>query len=225
MPPTFIDLQPGKNKLSIKDYPNLKYGFRQIENLLIDDEESNCEYNCGSVRSIDLSHFDSSEVTQMNNMFERMACLSHINFGSIRFKNITSIENAFDWVNAGLFTDGDLLDLSNIDFSQILDTTEMLYGCNFATVNLTGCDMSKVKRAYGMFENCRISKLILNESKLSNAVIEAITQEVREWTCLEEVSLKGCEMDTIKLIVNGLTFDRPETWDSIKFILDKNSRF
>ena len=233
-PPSFIDLQSGENTLSIKDYPDLKYGFRQIEDgfrqiedCVIkdsneDNDTENCEYNCESVRSIDLSHFDSSKVTQMNNMFERMAYLNHINFGSIRFKNITSIAHAFDWVNAGPGAhNGDLLDLSKIDFSQILDTTEMFYGCCFDTVDLTGCDMSNIESADNMFYICGIHKLILDGSKLSSAVIEAITSESREWDSLEEVSLKRCDINIIASIIFGLTFDRPETWKSIKFILDK----
>ncbi len=69
-PPTFIELQPGENILTVETYPDLKYGFypeqRRSDSISIND-------SCQSIIEVDLSHFDASEVQSTSSMFDDLS--------------------------------------------------------------------------------------------------------------------------------------------------------
>lgn len=226
-PPTYIELQPGENILTAEEYPALKYGFRQIENFVISEVEHGdsdyCgEYNGGEIISVDLSHFDASEMMTMDNMFQDMQALSEIKFGCVKIEHVTSMVYAFSCVGQeSEKCESSILDLSGIDFSKVTDASRMLSGCSFATVILTDCDFSSVKNAEDMF-NCFYGKhLILDGANLSEEVVNAM------WSCemsdLESISLKRCDREMVRgmiELVGAIDAARPDCVKPIDIILD-----
>lgn len=209
-PPTFIELQPGNNILSVENYPMLKYGFRQIDNPWLDAYPNTTnEYNCGDVVLVDLSHFDSADMTSMEDMFRKMENLKEIIFGDIRIENVISMNSAFEW------TAVENLDLTRIDFSHVIDAEMMAYSQGDREVILAGCDLSNVKTAEGIFNG--VSKLNLDGALLSEAVIDAMDRE-EEYGCenLKEISMKGCAPELIESVIAHLQNGKP---DNVNFEL------
>lgn len=215
-PPTFIELQPGNNILSVKDYPALRYGFKQIDDFRLDATFPDCpnEYNCGDVLHVDLSHFDASEMVSMDRMFERMENLENIFFGEARIDNVTSMNSAFEW------TDVEKLDLTCINFSNVTDAEMMTYSKGDRTVILAGRDLSNVKTAEGIFNG--VSKLDLDGALLSDAVIEAMAQD-EEFGCegLKEISMKGCNIRMIRAVLKSILESESDVLPRIRVVVDK----
>lgn len=209
-PPTFIELQPGENILSPTHYPALKYGFEQIDQPRLDSySDASNEYNCGDVLLVDLRHFDSTEMTSMDGMFHKMENLENIIFGDIRIENVTSMNNAFEW------TAVEKLDLTNINFSNVIEAEMMAYSQGDREVIQAGCDLSNVKTAEGIFNG--VSKLNLDGALLSEAVIDAMDRE-EEYGCedLKEISMKGCAPELIESVIAHLQNGKP---DNVNFEL------
>lgn len=203
-PPTFIELQPGNNILSVSKYPALKYGFKQIDIPWFDKNvcpDATNQYNCGDVLLVDLSHFDSAEMTSMEDMFRKMENLKEIIFGDIRIENVISMNSAFEW------TAVENLDLTHIDFSQVIDAEMMTYSQGNLRVNLSGCDLSKVIAAEGIFNG--VTQLNLDRATLSEAIIEAMRWDA-EGSCedLEEISMIDCDIRFISSVIKKLNFLR-----------------
>lgn len=228
-PPTYIELQPGENILTVDEYPDLKHGFSQIDCANLDDKdacENIIEYNCGNIVMMDLSNFDFSEMTSMKGMFKRMENLTHLFMERIfmggleRIKNITSMASAFEWTGAGMGAGEpmDRLDLSIIDFSQVKDASFMLYGCPFPLVDLSTCDMSQINSAESIFDNNSIQYLILDNAKLSKEIIEEI--QFTDWCSLRSISMRGCDFQTIRSVLKAILDERPDTWPRVEVIID-----
>lgn len=126
---TLIQLQPGFNIITIEDYPGLKYGFKSTAKELA--------YNCCITR-IDLSHFDSKEVTDMSFMFFNMADLRFIDFTGFDTSNVENM--------SGAFCDCDLesLDLSSFNTSKVKVMAWMFINCD-CPLDLSHFDMRNVK--------------------------------------------------------------------------------
>lgn len=218
-PPTFIELKPGNNILSVSKYPALKYGFKQIDIPWFDENvcpDATNEYNCGDVLYVDLSHFDSTEMTSMEDMFRRMENLEEIIFGDIRIENVISMNSAFEW------TAVEKLDLTHIDFSQVIDAEMMTYSEGDRKVILTGCNLSNVKTAEGIFNG--VSKLNLDQSVLSDVVIEAMRYDVEGGSeDLKEISMVGCEIRMIRSVLKSVMENRPDFLPRVRVILDKEA--
>ena len=207
-PPTFIELQPGKNVLTVEQYPDLENGFSQIDEYELDANDPDCqnEYNCGDVISVDLSHFDPSEMTTMDWMFRRMENLTTIDFGDIHINNVTSMDSTFEWIAAKE------LNLTNIDFTQVTNAEMMTYCKERLKVILTGCDLSRVESADDIFSG--VTYLNLDRTKLSDEVIDAMGWWHGEGGCenLEEISMRGCDVQLIESVIRQLLTGKTENF-------------
>ena len=76
-----IMLKKGENIISVKDYPELKYGF-SMENNPIMRTEGLPEH----ISRINLSDYDTSEITDMSSMFSGCSSLK-IKFGNREVRN------------------------------------------------------------------------------------------------------------------------------------------
>lgn len=144
-----------------------------------------------SISSLDLSSFDTSNVTNMSHMFAT-SCDSHLDLSNFDTSNVTDMSYMFRTCNftsldissfntskvenmVGMFEDCDKLEslnLSNFNVENIEDMTDLFYGCeNLKTVDLTGFKTSNVKVMAGMFAQCAKLKM-LNLTNFDTANVE-----------------------------------------------------
>ena len=104
-----------------------------------------------NLTTLDLSNFDTSKVTNMSYMFGNMYNLTTINLSSFDTSQVTDMSGMFFEIS-NLTT----LDLSSFDTSQVTNMSSMFSGmCDLATLNLSNFDTSKVTDMKDMFNNMR----------------------------------------------------------------------
>ena len=100
------------------------------------------------METIDLSSFNTSEVTTMNTMFYMMNSLKSIDVSGFNTSKVTDMNAMFDLT--GVI---EQLDVSNFDTSNVTDMKWMFFGLNkLKKLNLTNFDTNKVTNMYGMFD-------------------------------------------------------------------------
>ena len=100
--------------------------------------------------SIDLSALDTSEVTNMNDMFEDCSSLTSLDVRNFDTSNVTDMSSMF-YLCIRLTS----LDVSKFDTSNVTDMSRMFYDCRSLTsLDLSNFDTSKVTDMSDMFENC-----------------------------------------------------------------------
>ena len=126
-------------------------------------------YNMTKIKSIDFSHFDSSEVTDINSLFSRCVELETITFGDdFNTKKVTNMSNLF--FGCSNLTS---IDLSKFNTEFVTNMSYLFSGCNsLESINFNGIDTSSVVDMSNMFYNCRslkISELLnFNTKKVTN---------------------------------------------------------
>ena len=102
-----------------------------------------------NLTTLDLSNFDTSKVTNMGMMFDGMSNITTLNLSNFDTSKVTNMHSMFSRMS-NLTS----LDLSNFDTSQVTVMTEMFEDMsNLITLNLSNFDTSKVKIMYAMFRN------------------------------------------------------------------------
>ena len=104
-------------------------------------------YGMSSLTTLDLSNFDTSKVTDMQYMFYDMSSLTMLNLSSFDTSKVTEMQYMF-YDMSSLTT----LDLSNFDTSKVTYMNGMFrYMSSLTMLNLSSFDTSKVKYMNGMF--------------------------------------------------------------------------
>ena len=108
-------------------------------------------YDMQNLTALDLSNFDTSKVTDMNAMFYRVINLTTLNLSNFDTSMVTDMEEMF-YVMNNLTS----LDLSNFDTSQVTNMGWMFRDMlNLTSLNLSNFDTSKVTNMSHMFTNMR----------------------------------------------------------------------
>ena len=104
-----------------------------------------------NLRSITgLSYLNTSEVTNMGEMFSGCITLASIDMSHFNTSKVTNMQNMFT-ACYGLTS----LDLSSFDTRNVTDMSEMFYFCtNLLSTNLSSFNTSKVTDMHWMFFNC-----------------------------------------------------------------------
>ena len=104
-------------------------------------------YGMSNLTTLDLSSFNTSQVTDMKYMFTYMFNLTTLDLSSFNTFKVTDMNHMFSAMR-NLTT----LDLSNFDTSKVINMQYMFSGMrNLTTLNLSNFDTSKVANMYGMF--------------------------------------------------------------------------
>ena len=107
-------------------------------------------YNCSSLKSIDLSRFDTSKVTDMDAMFHGCSSLESIDLSNFNTSKVTDMGYMFYYCSSLKS-----IDLSNFDTSKVTDMDAMFYGCSsLESIDLSNFDTSKVTDMGFMFKGC-----------------------------------------------------------------------
>ena len=139
-----------------QDTIEYKYDFNETDNfveLIWDDNVNNCQnmfYKCSNITEIDLSNFNTSQVTNMSYMFSYCNQLTSLNLSNFNTFQVTNM--SFMFRNCSSLTS---IDLSNFNTSKVTNMKSMFYGCQkLKSLDLSNFDTSQVKDMYYMFRNC-----------------------------------------------------------------------
>ncbi len=110
----------------------------------------NMFYNCRELTSLDLSSFDTSNVTTMFTMFRDCRGLTSLDLSSFDTSNVTNMYYMFQ--DCRVLTS---LDLSSFDTSNVTNMRNMFYYCNSLTsLDLSSFNTSNVTLMDNMFYYC-----------------------------------------------------------------------
>ena len=106
--------------------------------------------NMFNLTSLNLSNFNTSKVTNMGSMFDGMSSLTSLNLSNFDTSQVKYMNYMFSYMSS-LTT----LDLSNFDTSQVAYMNSMFSGTSLTSLNLSNFDTSKVMKMSNMFFNMR----------------------------------------------------------------------
>ncbi|MDD3392371.1 MAG: BspA family leucine-rich repeat surface protein [Bacilli bacterium] len=144
---------------------NSSYLFQRLTNLssidLSNFDTSNVTnmsylfYGCSSLTSLDVTNFDTSNVTNMSYMFYGCNHLTSLNVSNFYTSNVTNMSNMF-----GSCSSLTSLDVANFDTSNVTNMSNMFYNCSSLTnIDVSNFDTSNVTNMNSMFKSmaCLIS--------------------------------------------------------------------
>ena len=140
-------------KLWLDPTDKTAYYYTEPEKVYLNEDSSKMfhsedyEYKIKNILELDLSNFDTSQVTDMNIMFNHMRDLTTLDLSNFDTSQVTDMNIMFNHMR-----DLTTLDLSNFDTSKVTNMRGMFGAMfNLTTLNLSSFDTSKVTDMYGMF--------------------------------------------------------------------------
>jgi surface protein len=110
---------------------------------------------CPYLNTIICTDFDTSNVTNMSSMFEKCPSLKSLDLSSFDTSNVTNMSNMFSMSNTAISQIMTSLDLSSFDTSNVTNMSGMFYQCKGLTsLNISSFDLSSVKNIGNMFYGC-----------------------------------------------------------------------
>ena len=157
-------------------------------------------FNCRSLTSLDLSKFDTSNVTDMSYMFAGCNSLTSLDVSNFNTSEVTDMSDMFAGCNS--LTS---LDLRNFDTSKVTDMNNMFAGCSSLTsLDLRNFDTSKVTDMNDMFSSCSsLTSLDLRNFDTSNVT----SMGGMFSSCSSLTSLDLRNFDTSKVTTMGYMFE------------------
>ena len=130
-------------------------------------------WDCSSLSSLDLSSFDTSKVTNMIRMFSDCSSLSSLDLSSFDTSAVTVMGSMFSGCSSL-----SSLDLSSFDTSKVTNMESMFYSCsNLTSLDLSSFNTSKVTKMNMMFSNCSsLTSLDLSSFDTSKASMRYMFQ-------------------------------------------------
>jgi len=107
-------------------------------------------YGCSSLESIDLSSFNTNNVTNMYGMFSFCSSLESIDLSSFNTNNVTNMSFMFY-----LCSSLESIDLSSFNTNNVTNMVGMFYRCSsLESIDLSSFNTNNVTNMYSMFYEC-----------------------------------------------------------------------
>ena len=141
------------------------YWWSDAEIICLPANVSHMFYNCTRLTSLDVSGFDTSNVTSMQSMFSGCSSLTSLDVSGFDTSNVTTM--AYMFYNCSGLTS---LDVSVFNTSKVTDMHGMFYSCSsLSSLDLSGFDTSNVTSIENLFYNCSgLTSLDLSNFNTSN---------------------------------------------------------
>ena len=161
---------------------------------------TNMFYGCASLKNINLSSFNTEKVTNMGDMFSKCSSLTSLDLSSFNTANVTGMSSMFDGCSS--LTS---LDLSNFNTAKVTSMYGVFYECSsltsldlssFNTANVTKFGSLGGESSGGMFRGC--SSLTRLDLSGFNTV-NAITMNYMFYDCSSLTSLDLSSFNTINV--------------------------
>ena len=119
------------------------------------------------IEELDLSTWDTSNVTDMGGMFNMCTNLKKLNISNFDTSEVTSMKRMFD--NCRNLVS---LDLSNFDTTNVTNMADMFENCNLLeSLNISSFNTENVTQMYCMFYNCKA----LTDIDFTNFSMKSVT--------------------------------------------------
>ena len=106
--------------------------------------------DCSSLTSLDLSSFNTSNVTNMTSLFRGCLSLTSLDLSSFNTTNVTNMGSMFN--SCSSLTS---LDVNSFNTSKVTDIGGMFYGCSsLISLDVSNFDTTNVTGMASMFQNC-----------------------------------------------------------------------
>jgi prepilin-type N-terminal cleavage/methylation domain-containing protein len=132
-------------------------------------------FDCNTLVDVDVSHFNTSNVTNMSHVFHKCYEIQYINVSNWDTSNVTILREFVSW-------DKKLksLDVSNWDTSNGTDISAMFYDCrSLEVIDIVNWDVRKIVNMYTTFVNC-ISLKELDFSKWETNSLTTLSDPLYE---------------------------------------------
>ena len=140
------------------------YYYAEPEKVYLNEDSNRMFRDLSNLISLDVSSFDTSQVTNMEAMFAGMSNLTSLNLSNFDTSKVTRMNSMFEGVSR-LTT----LDLSNFDTSQVTNMEAMFgYMYGLTSLSISNFNTSQVTNMRDMFSNMRnLTSLNLSNFKTS----------------------------------------------------------
>ena len=107
-------------------------------------------YNCKTLTSLDVSGFNTSNVTNMSLMFSSCSALTSLDVSGFNTSNVTNMDSMFSDCSAVTS-----LNVNGFNTSNVTNMLDMFWNCSALTsLNVSGFNTANVTKMYGMFAGC-----------------------------------------------------------------------
>ena len=138
----------------------IKYSFNHYLT-----KTNNMFSECYYLTNINLSNFNTQNVTNMGSMFSECRSLTNINLSNLNTQNVTNMSHMFSFCSS--LTN---INLSNFNNENVTDMSYMFYGCSsLIYINLSNFNILKVPEMICMFNGCsslRKENIITNDKRI-----------------------------------------------------------
>ena len=111
-------------------------------------------YGCNSLISLDLSNFNTQNVTNMEYMFDGCSSLINLDLSNFNTQNVTNMRGMFHGRNSL-----ENIDLSYFNTQNVINMEGMFYGCNsLKNIDLSNFNTQNVNNMEKMFFGCKSLK-------------------------------------------------------------------
>ena len=149
--------------------------------------------DCYKIKVLDLSNFDTSNVTNMGSMFRGCESLKELDLSHFDTSNVT-IMGAMFYHCCHLIK----LDLSNFDTSNVTSMWAMFHYCySLIKLDLSNFDTSSVTTMQGMFYHCR-SLIELDLSNFDTSSVTSMENMFEGCESLKELDLSHFKMSQVE---------------------------
>ena len=156
-------------------------------------------YNLSKLTTLDMSIFDTSNVTNMNYMFSNCSALTSLDVRGFNTSNVTSMGLMFRSCSA--LTS---LDVSNFDTSKVKGMNSMFYNCSALTsLDVRGFNTSNVTSMGLMFRSCS-ALTSLDVSNFDTSKVTDMGEMFCDCSALTSLDVSG--FDTSKVIAMSSMF-------------------
>ena len=169
------------------------------------------EQKIKNILEIDLSSFDTSLVTNMEDMFAYMSSLTTLNLSSFDTSKVTDMRHMFDGTSS-LTT----LNLSSFDTSKVTDMSFMFSGMySIGFLDISNFNTSKVENMDNMFRDAKSIESITFGSKFNTSKVISMASMFNDAPKLKSLDLSN--FDTSNVTDMNSMFNYTLSLSSLKF--------
>ena len=156
-------------------------------------------YYCGNLKTLTFGEqFDTSNVTNMTEMFSANPALEQLDLTKFNTSNVTSLQNMF-YACRALKS----LNLSSFDTSKVTTMQGLLVECEgLESVDISSFDTSQVTNMEAMFKTCKNLKDIRFGSKFTTVAVTNMREMFRDCYALTRLNLSKFNTSSVKNMEN-----------------------